>query len=217
MAPETEIDPLIPAPVTTVTLTLAERGMLNRPQKSGFIPAVRIMTTQTDKLFWIAVKMGFIEDRSGLMTGEAEAGAILSQKPRIGRRMGIMTTVALIAGKRAVRKSIDFFRFFMTGVTFAARFHFEQFLKVGNMSLMTGSALTVSYRLMQKITFLNLIHKFRVTIATEFARALIEQGRITGGMGAVAGRALTLYYRLMAKLFLKITLIMTIKAVVGES
>jgi len=42
---ETEINSLIPAPVTGAALTLTERSMLNRPQESRLIPAVRIMAT----------------------------------------------------------------------------------------------------------------------------------------------------------------------------
>jgi hypothetical protein len=93
--------------------------------------------------------------------------------------MGVMTTVTLVSGKRPVRKSVSLFRFFVTRITLAARFHLEQVFKIGNVGLMTGSALTVPDRLMQKVTFLHLTHKLRVAVTTELTGSLVEQRRIT--------------------------------------
>jgi len=90
-----------------------------------------------------------------------------------------MTAITLVSGKGPVRKSVSLFRFFVTRITLAARFHLEQVLKVGNVGLMTSSALTVPDRLMQKVAFLHRTHKLRVAVAAELAGSLVEQGRIT--------------------------------------
>jgi hypothetical protein len=116
-----------------------------------------------------------------------------------------------------MRKSVGFFRFFVTLITLASRFDLEQAFEICYMGRMTSPALTVFDRLMDEFLPFDLSDKSGMTITTEFSGSFFQQTRKTRGMGFMAGRTLTFDNWLMPNLPLKRAPVMTIKTVTGKA